>query len=217
MFSDIEVSRYLLVFSLLFWLMYLRIVIQRYNNMLKIATHNSCTGEKGKGLLSFLVTPFARCQGKKIYEQFRAGCRLFDIRATVCRDGQYRPAHGLWTCRRTIPEILAELDMLAATDAEHPTYITMTYEHVNNYQAGFISEVKGWMGKFPHIHFVEIAVKKPTWTVLKGFETVPSKSDFIALNRKHWQMWLPIPWLWKKIYFPTPSFNEDEFTYVDFL
>lgn len=185
--------------------------------MLKIATHNSCTGEPSKGLLSHLVIPFARCQGKTIYDQFHAGCRLFDIRATICRDGQYRPAHGLWTCKRTIPEILAELNVLAATDPENPTYITITYEHRNTYPAAFITEVKAWMAKFKNIHFLEIAVKKPTWTVLERFASVPSKSDFIALNRNHWQMWLPIPWLWKTIYYPTPSFTEDKFTYVDFL
>ena len=43
--------------------------------MNKIATHNSSTGEKGKGFLSFLVTPFAKTQSKTIKEQYDAGCR----------------------------------------------------------------------------------------------------------------------------------------------
>lgn len=46
----------------------------------KIATHDSATGEKGRGFLSFLVTPFAKTQGKTIQEQYDAGCRSFDIR-----------------------------------------------------------------------------------------------------------------------------------------
>ena len=41
--------------------------------MLKIATHDSATGESGRGLLSRLVTPFARTQGKTIREQYDAG------------------------------------------------------------------------------------------------------------------------------------------------
>ena len=48
--------------------------------MNKIATHDSATGEKGRGFLSFLVTPFAKTQSKTIKEQYDAGCRSFDIR-----------------------------------------------------------------------------------------------------------------------------------------
>ena len=45
----------------------------------KIATHDSATGEKGKGFLSFLVSPFAKTQSKTIKEQYDAGCRSFDM------------------------------------------------------------------------------------------------------------------------------------------
>ena len=48
--------------------------------MNKIATHDSATGEKGKGFLSFLVSPFAKTQSKSLQEQYDAGCRSFDIR-----------------------------------------------------------------------------------------------------------------------------------------
>jgi len=40
---------------------------------MKIATHDSATGEKGKGFLSFLVSPFAKTQSKSIQEQYDAG------------------------------------------------------------------------------------------------------------------------------------------------
>ena len=43
--------------------------------MNKIATHDSATGERGHGLLSWLVTPFAKTQSKTIAEQYAAGCR----------------------------------------------------------------------------------------------------------------------------------------------
>ena len=36
----------------------------------KIATHDSATGEKGRGFLSFLVAPFAKTQSKTIKEQY---------------------------------------------------------------------------------------------------------------------------------------------------
>ena len=38
--------------------------------MNKIATHDSATGEKGKGFLSFLVTSVAKTQSKTIKEQY---------------------------------------------------------------------------------------------------------------------------------------------------
>jgi hypothetical protein len=46
-----------------------------------LATHNSATGERGGGLLSLLLTPFARCQSKTLVEQYKSGVRLFDIGA----------------------------------------------------------------------------------------------------------------------------------------
>ena len=48
--------------------------------MKKIATHDSATGEKGKGILSWLITPFAKTQSKTIKEQYESGCRMFDLR-----------------------------------------------------------------------------------------------------------------------------------------
>ena len=32
---------------------------------------------------SWILTPFARCQGKTIKKQYEAGCRLFDIRVKL--------------------------------------------------------------------------------------------------------------------------------------
>ena len=66
----------------------------------KIATHDSATGEKGKGFLSFLVSPFVKTQSKTIQEQYDAGCRSFDIRVRKVskKDSNkycWRVCHGL--------------------------------------------------------------------------------------------------------------------------
>ena len=76
----------------------------------KIATHNSATGEKGRGFLSFLVTPFAKTQSKTIKEQYDTGCRSFDIRVRKDKDGVFRCAHGLWMSKRSATEILSEVN-----------------------------------------------------------------------------------------------------------
>ena len=60
---------------------------------MKIATHDSATGEKGKGLLSIIGTPFARTQSKTIEEQYVAECRMFDIRVKLIK-GSFKCAHG---------------------------------------------------------------------------------------------------------------------------
>ena len=57
--------------------------------MRKIATHDSATGEKSKGFLSWIGTPFARTQRKTLREQYEAGCRMFDIRVKLV-DGEWR-------------------------------------------------------------------------------------------------------------------------------
>ena len=43
--------------------------------MYKIATHNSATGEKGSGIISWFGTPFAKTQSKTIAQQYEYGCR----------------------------------------------------------------------------------------------------------------------------------------------
>ena len=78
---------------------------------MKIATHDSATGERGQGFLSWLVTPFAKTQSKTIKEQYEAGCRMFDIRARYAA-GAWRCAHGVWTSVRDVYSILHEISSL---------------------------------------------------------------------------------------------------------
>ena len=73
--------------------------------MLKIATHDSATGEKGQGFLSWLITPFAKTQSKTIKEQYDVGCRMFDIRVKLINNEWYC-AHGIWRTKRTAEDIL---------------------------------------------------------------------------------------------------------------
>ena len=91
--------------------------------MNKIATHDSATGEKGKGFLSFLVSPFSKTQSKTIKEQYDAGCRSFDIRVRRDKDGIFRCAHGLWMGRKSATEILSEINSFP-----EPCQVCVTYE-----------------------------------------------------------------------------------------
>lgn len=44
-----------------------------------------------------------------------------------------------------------------------------------------------------------------------------AKQGFLPLDGRSWHIILPLPWLWKKIYNNNPVFNENYYTFVDFL
>lgn len=80
---------------------------------MKIATHNSATGEVSATWVDALLVPFARCQSKTIREQYEAGCRYFDVRYKYSdRKGYYVCAHGLWESKRSLRDVIQEIDEL---------------------------------------------------------------------------------------------------------
>ena len=191
--------------------------------MLKIATHNSATGEKPSNILSWLSIPFARTQSKTIREQFNSGCRLFDIR--VKKHGKkMKCAHGIFETKRTAESILNEIDTLATATT---VYVALTYEGTlkgEQEKTEFINWVEKMKNYLPNITWCEVCVKytdsgiSVDWLRLIDSEVpLKSKSDFIHLDGRSWHTYLPIPYLWNKIYTKTHDFNENIYTYVDFL
>ncbi len=188
---------------------------------LKIATHDSATGEKGKGILSWVGTPFAKTQSKSIKEQYDAGCRMFDIRVKLIK-GEWRCAHGLWKSKRLALDILKEINSF-----KNKCYVTLTYEGTNKRKDEFIEFVNQVRIECTNIKFGGIAIKygegsnllKVSYDYIfsypKGWPS--SVSKFLPLNGSTWHILLPIPWLWKKIYNNNPVFDTKTYTYVDFL
>lgn len=179
--------------------------------MNKIGTHNSATGEKGRGWLSWLVTPFAKCQSKTIREQYNAGCRMFDIRVRWV-DGCFRCAHGLWTSERGAYGILDEIDRLG------DCIVILTYEGglSDHEQADFVECAKLMKATFPNITWREVCVKKG-WKCIMPSETKEKNTKDFATKDKNWMFCLlPIPWLWK-LFSGVPRFDEQTYRLVDFL
>lgn len=176
--------------------------------MKKIGTHNSATGESGHGILSWLGTPFSRCQGKTIKEQYEVGCRYFDIRVKNTKRG-WICSHGLWESKRTLLSILEELNEYG------DCYTMITYE--GEAPENFLEVVDTWVNMYQGITFTSINTKKPVWKCLKTYNSVSVVSKFKNLDGSTWHTYLPIPWLWKKIYYNNPEFNEEYYTLVDFL
>lgn len=175
---------------------------------MKIATHNSATGEKGHGFISWLVTPFAKCQSKTIGEQLKAGVRYFDIRVRKVDRG-WVGAHGLWESRKNIESILSEINN------NRNCYVNITYE--GEAPDNFIDTVLGWVSAYKNIIFCNINTKKPKWRNIATINHVESKDYFLHLDFSSWHTYIPIPWLWKKIYYNEPTFNNLYFYFVDFL
>lgn len=190
--------------------------------MMKIATHDSATGERGHGLLSWLVTPFARTQGKTIAQQYAAGCRSFDIRIRRRRGGvMWVCAHGLWESHRLASDILREINAF-----DEPCQVCLTYEGTARNAEDFRVCATFLRKVFPRITWGaacckygrRAGVRVDYVTVLDG---QPGYSGgvqgFLPLDGRSWHTYLPIPWLWDRLYKRPHRFSEERFTFVDFL
>ena len=185
---------------------------------LLIGTHNSATGEIGKGFLSWLVTPFSRCQSRGLEIQWMAGCRYFDMRLVLCKDGVWRAAHGVWTSKDTIDDMLDLLNSLAR-NYDQTVYVSLTLERGGKHLCEeIVSMASNRMKKGGcRILFTYVAYKHPKWTLYHKWYDVAMKQGYVNLDGSTWHTLLPIPWLWKKVYHNKPEFDNDSFTMVDFL
>lgn len=190
--------------------------------MKKIATHDSATGEKPKNFLSWLMIPFAKTQSKTIKQQYEAGCRMFDIRVRFDKSlFKLYCAHGLFMTKRTAYDILQEINSF-----EDSCYVSITYEGKlsNSSKNFFIELIEEFQVKLTNILWEQTAVKYTNNDIKVDWEVIlPAKCSekaiqgFLPLDGKNWQTLIPIPWLWKKIYFNEPIFSYEYYTYVDFL
>lgn len=187
---------------------------------LLIATHDSVTGEKGSGILSLIMTPFAKTQSKTLKQQYEAGCRMFDIRVKPTKKG-WKCAHGLWTSKEYVESYLMLINSFK------DCYICVTYEGKltgEKKRNEFINIVNYWKEAFKSINWGPIAAKytnngtKVDWeTIIPAEKWKSAKQGFLPLDGTTWQTYIPIPWLWNKIYTTPHTFDEDSFTFVDFL
>lgn len=188
--------------------------------MLKIATHDSATGETPMWYC-WPIVPFARTQSKTIKEQYDAGCRNFDIRIKY-HNNAWRCAHGIMFTKRTAWSILSEINSFPER-----CHVSITYEGKGNHVEEFIEEVHKIKRNFQWILWGGIALKygKDAKGVNVKYEYLEKaepgyeggKQGFLPLDGRTWHIYLPIPWLWDKLYKRPHIFNEQTYTYVDFL
>ena len=188
--------------------------------MIKIATHDSATGEKSKNWLHALGKVFAQTQTKTIKEQYEVGVRYFDLRV----DKDLVLCHGLWKSDKTLNQVMTEMSHFKE-EVVVRVIIERKYSE-NDYIeiAKRIRKAINLRGKGKvRLHY--IAHKLPKWTVLSSYNTigvtfaylsVPTPKEYLTLAHKDWRRYIPIPRILKKIT-PEVEFNEDCFTMVDFV
>ena len=187
--------------------------------MIYLGTHNSGTGEKGKGLLDWLLTPFARTQTKTILEQYEAGSRYFDIRLSFSAAfGSPEFRHGLWKSAAKPGTVFEELHKAVEKDNIW-IYLMVTYEGElpeKLSERAWVRWVKKYFEGWPRLVVTEICVKKPKWkTLWKGTDCPPYRQGYKNLDGSDLGILLPIPWLWNII---TKYPRKDGiFTFIDFI
>jgi len=183
-------------------------------------THNSCTGEKGKGLLSKLITPFAKCQSKTISEQIIEGVTYFDLRIAYDKHDNLIICHGLWKCKKSLNDVVNRIDLYARR-IEHKVYVRFMYEKRFKSEAQKLKFIE-WFNKFNfRTKFIvtEVWFKKPY--LVKYYtnkKAVPYEEAFVGLPvvKGRWEWLLPIPYLWYKIKGKV-KFDKDKYKLIDFI
>ena len=178
-----------------------------------IASHDSATGERPQGVISYILTPFARTQSKTVVQQYESGCRYFDIRIRKSKNGFYA-CHGYWRCKTSVEMILQTISTLAECDKEK-VFIMITYEgECDNEQ--WLTQAVFSMMQGKHLTLTEINVKKPVWrNIYKAVDAPPYKQCYKNLDGSSWHTYLPIPWLWNKIF--RFERDNDKFNFLDFI
>ena len=182
--------------------------------MVKIATHNSGTGEPSKNWVHRLFTPFVKCQDKTIEEQLEAGVRYFDFR--VNKDLML--CHGLWVSKTSLDKALQLLN-------EYPeiTYYRIVFERQNaNHLIDLI--LQNTVHKYKRTRLAEVIEKKPVWNIRvmyrnipikKAFLSVPTFKEYITFSVKPLKRYIPIPRILSK--FVKYELDDEKFTMIDFV
>lgn len=187
--------------------------------MIKIATHDSATGERSKNLLHALGKVFAQTQTKTIKEQYEAGVRYFDIRV----DKDLVLCHGLWKADKDFADLLVEMRKYVTERVYMRVIIERKYpsDEIERIQKT-VRNLVNLHGK--HVKLTYIAQKIP-WKTLKDYYdvpvrmaylSVPTPKEYLTMPYKDWRRYIPIPRILKKIT-PKVEFDKDRFTMVDFV
>lgn len=192
--------------------------------MIKIATHDSGTGEKNLNFLHAIFSTFSKCQDKTIKEQWENDVRYFDLRISKT----LHLAHGMWRSKKKLEDVLQMLNDVAINDTENPTHVMITIEQ--NYNDKVIKELISYLmtlkSKYTNLTFISINRKRPKWETIVFYKYVKCASDYASvpwitewkkISFKNWKQYIPIPRILHKLHTRKYEFNEKYFVMVDFI
>lgn len=188
---------------------------------MKIATHDSATGERSRNIFCSSTKIFAKTQDKTIKQQYEAGARYFDLRV----DKYLVLCHGLWKSNKDLLTLLDEMKKYVTDEV----YVAVTVER--KYDDATIERLVKAIRQAVNLRgggkvkLVYIAKKKPDWEclevyrkikVIAAYLSVPTPTQYLTCEIKDWRRYIPIPAYLKTIT-PEVVFRDDAFVMVDFL
>ena len=177
-----------------------------------VGTHNSATGEKPSSILSYLGAPIGKCQNKTIWQQCKAGVRLFDLRVKPYRriaknKFRYPSApikdcslgHGLCDYKITLKDALKKIDDYCTVFKEK-AYVLVTLEgELNEESHGkFTADVYGTVADYKNVTLLEVNIKKPVWKQLwrNPSSKVTYTQEYPLITG--WKALFPFPRFWNR-------------------
>lgn len=130
-------------------------------------------------------------------------------------------AHGLWESVRPAEDIISEIN-----NFPDKCEVCVTYEGTIDNKSIFeefathvrIAYINIIWGSFCCKYGEKISTKVEYITVqYSDVEYSGGVQGFIPLDGRSWHTYIPIPWLWDVLYKRPHKFNEEKYTFVDFL
>lgn len=115
--------------------------------MRKLASHNSLSYLVPQTWWGKILTPWTKCQDKNIYEQYRAGVRLFDIRIAYDDKLNFYVVHNKVRYKMTRDELRDILGFIRDTkDSEIRVLLDMRTEPKSAYlkESNFVWMMREW-------------------------------------------------------------------------
>lgn len=180
------------------------------SNILKLGSHDSMSYLPPKNWLLYPFRLIARCQSVSIEEQYKIGCRMFDIRVKFDKSGHPYFCHGSMRFKGDVYSVLNYLNTLnddiyvrllseyrKPTDRQKKSFLIFCeyIEQKYNNLKFFCGRSKGdWkqLYKFQHDDIdIDQPVSSMTWLVLDdwfpwGYAHFMNQKNFDSRNRDKW-------------------------------
>lgn len=133
---------------------------------MKLASHNTMSYLKPK---KWWMRPFhfiAKCQSKTIYEQYKLGIRMFDLRITYDKHNLPVFAHGSMIFKNSdVINILSQINKWGDCYVRLVLEINKTCKNIDTFTKFFNIDTEHWRQSYKNINFFE-GTRKYDWFIV---------------------------------------------------